>query len=147
MMLLSMMNGGIVGEEGIEAAEERMLQQAIAASRGDADPNNPNPDIMSYEELLQLEDRNGKVSKGLSEEVINSLPQIKWQSRNDACDEACAICFENFEVGQMVKKLPGCSHEYHSSCIDKWLQTEKRCPVCNEEVDQQHSHRHQNINR
>jgi len=25
-MLLSMMNGGIVGEEGIEAAEERMLQ-------------------------------------------------------------------------------------------------------------------------
>jgi len=34
-----------------------------------------------------------------------------WQNEEDggACgDEACAICFENFEVGQMVKKLPAC---------------------------------------
>ena len=60
-----------MGASGVEAEEQRLLQQAIEASRGDAaDPNNPNPDQMTYEELLQLEDRNGKVSKGLNPKQI-----------------------------------------------------------------------------
>lgn len=41
-----------MGASGVEAEEQRLLQQAIEASRGDADPNNPNPDNMTYEELL-----------------------------------------------------------------------------------------------
>ena len=27
-----------------------------------------------------------------------------------------------------------CGHEYHSKCIDEWLKSEKRCPMCNEDV-------------
>lgn len=45
-----------------------MIQQAIEESKKDApyDSNNPNPDTMTYEQLLELEESNGKVSKGLS---------------------------------------------------------------------------------
>ena len=44
------------------------------------------------------------------------------------------ICFENFEKGQKMRNLKRCHHEYHTKCIDQWLQNEKRCPVCNEDV-------------
>ena len=30
--------------------------------------------------------------------------------------------------------LSGCGHEYHDGCIDKWLDGEKRCPVCNKGI-------------
>ncbi len=36
-----------------------------------------NPDNMSYEELLALQERIGFVSKGLSKERINSFPKMK----------------------------------------------------------------------
>lgn len=48
MIMMTMMNS-LVGANGVEAEEERLLQQAIEASRGDADPNNPNTDAMTYE--------------------------------------------------------------------------------------------------
>lgn len=37
------------------------------------DPNNPNVDNMTYEELLELENKNGKVSKGLKPHEINRI--------------------------------------------------------------------------
>ena len=44
-----------------------MLRQAIEMSRADSGPANPNPDELTYEELLQLEEANGgAVSKGLT---------------------------------------------------------------------------------
>ena len=36
-----------------------------------------NPDNMTYEELLALQDRIGFVSKGLTREQINSFPKMK----------------------------------------------------------------------
>ena len=124
----------VMGANGVEAEEQRLIQQAIEASRGDADPNNPNTDNMTYEELLQLEDRNGKVSKGLTPAQIRAIKEQTWVKRGDTTEEACSICFDNFERGQKFKKLPRCPHEFHMNCIDKWLECEKRCPICNEGV-------------
>ena len=42
----------------------------------------------------------------------------------------CSICFEEFQYGEKVKELK-CGHSYRQGCIDKWLKSEKRCPVCN----------------
>jgi hypothetical protein len=28
-----------------------------------------------------------------------------------------------------------CFHEYHGHCIDKWLEKDKKCPMCLREVD------------
>ena len=44
-------------------------------------------------------------------------------------EESCSICFENFKTGAKYKELK-CGHAFDAECIDKWLKTEKRCPVC-----------------
>ena len=133
MIMMTMMES-MQGATGVEAEEQRLLQQALEASRGEADPNNPNTDNMTYEELLQLEDRNGKVCKGLTPAQIRGIKEQTWMKKGDTAEDACSICFDNFERLQKVKKLPKCPHEYHSHCIDKWLEGEKRCPICNEPV-------------
>ena len=52
---------------------------------------------MTYEELLELETRNGKVSKGLTQVQINSIKEMVWMKRSDTQEESCSICFDNFE--------------------------------------------------
>jgi hypothetical protein len=49
---------------------------------------------------------------------------------NTSCmEEACCICLDKMDVGQMVTLLP-CSHGYHTSCIHRWLETCATCPLC-----------------
>jgi len=96
-------------------------------------PDNINPDQMTYEELLQLEERMGKVSKGLKPEEIKQIPKKVYQKTLGKQEELCSICFSEFELGNKIRKLP-CSHEYHSKCIKTWLTNEKTCPICKKEV-------------
>ena len=97
-------------------------------------PGNPNVDNMTYEQLLELEENNGKVSKGLTPAQIRAIPEKMWMSKHGSVEDQCSICFEKFERRQKIKTLGKCKHEYHSSCIDKWLKEQKKCPMCNEEV-------------
>jgi len=72
--------------------------------------------------------------------IINELRQ----KRN--YNECCCICLSSFNRGETIRVLPGCHHEFHQTCIDKWAQTfaEKNrhsycstkrgrptCPLCN----------------
>lgn len=50
---------------GSAAEEERLLARALEESKAD-ESGEPNPDNMTYEQLMELEERNGKVSKGLT---------------------------------------------------------------------------------
>ncbi|PXF46163.1 hypothetical protein BWQ96_04040 [Gracilariopsis chorda] len=46
----------------------------------------------------------------------------------------CAVCLEEFEPGQQVRQL-ACSHLYHRTCIDPWLQSSSNsCPLCKREI-------------
>ena len=51
------------------------------------DPNNPNPDDMTYEQMLALEDRNGKVSKGLKPHQINKIKEKTWRKISDTSNK------------------------------------------------------------
>ena len=95
-----------------------------------------NPDRMTYEQLLKMEEDNGKISKGLTEAEIQLIPEIKWKRKKDTTnkEESCSICFDDFERGEKVKELQTCNHAYHSKCLNEWLSREKRCPVCNKIV-------------
>ena len=68
------------------------------------DPSNPNVDQMTYEELLEMEEINGKVSKGLTPKQIQSIPEKTWKKKGDTTEATCSICFEDFEKWQMVKE-------------------------------------------
>ena len=52
---------------------------------------------MTYEQLLELEEKNGKISKGLKPFEINRIPEKTWMKKSDAEEESCSICFDNFE--------------------------------------------------
>lgn len=72
------------------------------------------PDNMTYEELLQLEENMGSVCKGLTEEQIAQLPTAPLAKQEE--DTLCSICYCNGKEGEIFLKLP-CDHTFHHDCI------------------------------
>ncbi|KAJ6793618.1 putative E3 ubiquitin-protein ligase HIP1 [Iris pallida] len=94
-------------------------------------------DNMSYElflpaqELLVLEERIGSVSTGLSENTISMcLKESVYCSSNEEPDEGnCVICLEEYKDKEGLGRL-NCGHDFHASCIKKWLLIKSVCPIC-----------------
>lgn len=86
----------------------------------------PDPDVMTYEELLALEEQIGDVECGLTQEQLHDLPMVKGEG-------LCTICQYDFFTNEFAIQLP-CGHEYHPECVRQWLIKKKYCPLCKEEA-------------
>ena len=129
-MIMMALAGG-AGAQQAQEEEDRLLQRAIEESKNDAqDPNHPDVDRMTYEQLMELGDNAGQVSRGYSQAEISSMQKNVWY-RGRTKESSCLICMEDFSNGELVKILP-CGHEYKAKCIDEWLKKEKRCPICSQ---------------
>ncbi|XP_004287233.1 PREDICTED: uncharacterized protein LOC101295849 [Fragaria vesca subsp. vesca] len=70
--------------------------------------------------------------------VVDSFP-LKSHSKLDKLKhgddvEQCYICLAEYEEGDKIRVLP-CHHEYHMSCVDKWLkEIHGVCPLCRGDV-------------
>lgn len=42
----------------------------------------------------------------------------------------CAICLEDFDIGELCQIFPVCNHIFHYSCIQHWLKKNMTCPIC-----------------
>ncbi|KAF5176643.1 E3 ubiquitin ligase big brother-related-like [Thalictrum thalictroides] len=79
------------------------------------------------------------VSHPAPESVVNSFPLKCHNKPNTAEDtnqdvEQCYICLAEYEEGDKIRVLP-CRHEYHMSCVDKWLkEIHGVCPLCRGDV-------------
>ncbi|GAV68861.1 zf-RING_2 domain-containing protein [Cephalotus follicularis] len=93
-------------------------------------------DNMTYEELLALEERIGNVSTGVSEDLISQcLTETIYCSSHQIQEEGtCVICLEEYKDMDDVGALKTCSHDYHVSCIRKWLSMKNLCPICKASV-------------
>ncbi|XP_071760776.1 E3 ubiquitin-protein ligase ARK2C isoform X3 [Centroberyx gerrardi] len=102
----------------------------------------------SYEELLQLEDRLGSVSRGAVQTTIERFTfphkykkrkplelKIGEEEETDV-DEKCTICLSMLEDGEDVRRLP-CMHLFHQGCVDQWLATSRKCPICRVDIETQ----------
>lgn len=89
-------------------------------------------DNMSYEELLALGERIGQVNTGLSEDVLSKCVTETIYCSSDQCQDegSCVICLEEYKNMDDVGTLKTCGHDYHVSCIKKWLSMKKLCPIC-----------------
>lgn len=65
-------------------------------------------------------------------DIINSYPAFKFEETKGD-EHNCAVCLDKLKNGCMVKAL-GCSHKYHSKCINDWLKVKLKCPLCKQSV-------------
>ncbi|CAN6461447.1 unnamed protein product [Victoria cruziana] len=65
-------------------------------------------------------------------EDVERLPLRLYTRSGVKKEEAsqCHICLVEYEEGEWMRTLP-CQHEFHQSCVDKWLKEIHRvCPLC-----------------
>eukprot|EP01118_Nematostelium_gracile_P019335 TRINITY_DN8935_c0_g1_i1.p1 TRINITY_DN8935_c0_g1~~TRINITY_DN8935_c0_g1_i1.p1 ORF type:complete len:285 (+),score=62.36 TRINITY_DN8935_c0_g1_i1:58-912(+) len=87
-------------------------------------------DNMSYEELLELEEKMGKVERGVNKTELRQLPIHTFQSsRAKENESSCIICQQDYTDGEKLRTLR-CFHAFHQECIDTWLKNKTTCPVC-----------------
>ena len=78
-----------------------------------------------------LESRQNTKNNNDENEIINKLEEIELNEQFKNKDEIkCAICLENFSIGDKIIYLP-CVHFFHSSCIKNWVRIKSKCPICN----------------
>ncbi|XP_075145016.1 ring finger protein murashka isoform X2 [Haematobia irritans] len=85
----------------------------------------------NYEALLSLAERLGEAKpRGLARNEIEQLPSYKFNPETHNGDQtSCVVCMCDFEIRQILRVLP-CSHEFHAKCVDKWLRSNRTCPIC-----------------
>lgn len=49
-------------------------------------------------------------------------------------DDICAICQDEIEANQEVRRLNHCNHYFHRNCIDTWFQGNTLCPTCRHDI-------------
>ncbi|PKA56166.1 E3 ubiquitin ligase BIG BROTHER-related [Apostasia shenzhenica] len=113
----------------LQDAEERDVAVRLMALSGLNDQDawqEVDPDELSYEELVALGEVVGTESRGLSADIIDSLPSVSYkaQSVDGSYSDQCVICRLDYEDGDTLVVLP-CKHNYHTECINKWLQLNK----------------------
>ncbi|XBI21475.1 hypothetical protein VPH35_062590 [Triticum aestivum] len=55
---------------------------------------------------------------------------------DDAAVEQCPICMQELVANNRgsVKRLPGCLHSFHESCILQWFCMATTCPCCRHDL-------------
>jgi hypothetical protein len=105
---------------------KRQIETAISLSlqSGNAEENMRDGEF-TYENLLLLGERLGKVNVGLSQDEMNTIKMTTLE-----LTETCSICLNSGDTGKLLL----CGHFFHTECIDQWLSTKKSCPLCLAEV-------------
>jgi len=103
------------------------------------DINDEAAEVENYEALLNLAERLGEAKpRGLLKADIEQLPSYRFNSelpRSSMDQASCVVCMCDFESRQLLRVLP-CSHEFHAKCVDKWLKTNRTCPVCRQDASE-----------
>lgn len=97
------------------------------------------PDNMTYEQLLSLDDMIPKHFMGASKELIESKTSLLQFKKGEVYEnDSCTICIADFEENDGIRMLP-CTHIYHIPCIDDWLKRKKNCPMCRKSIEEKPS--------
>lgn len=93
----------------------------------------------NYMRIVDLR-RMGHINCGATQESIEShtfphkYKRVKKVENGEDAIEKCTICLSEFEDCESVRRLP-CMHLFHIDCVDRWLCTNKRCPICRVDIE------------
>ncbi|KAL0350993.1 UNVERIFIED_CONTAM: RING-H2 finger protein ATL3 [Sesamum radiatum] len=80
-------------------------------------------------------------STSMSQDDIEKLPCFDFTAKEKGTGTGtspppdCAVCLENFRVGEKCRLLPSCNHSFHAECVDLWLLRTPICPICRAAAD------------
>ncbi|XP_043724590.1 RING-H2 finger protein ATL74-like [Telopea speciosissima] len=83
-----------------------------------------------------MEERASNTGNKMSIDDLEKLPCFEFKAGEKGnSDVDCAVCLENFKLGEKCRLLPLCKHSFHSQCVDSWLLKTPICPICRTTVD------------
>ena len=56
------------------------------------------------------------------------FPEVSNEAQS--CRPVCMVCQKELIVGQPCRELRTCGHCFHSDCLEEYLGSRSRCPVC-----------------
>lgn len=64
--------------------------------------------------------------------IKERLPVVRYEElAADKKPEGCAVCLDEFEGQEEIRRLEFCRHVFHRECLDRWIDHEqKTCPLC-----------------
>ncbi|CAM0956310.1 unnamed protein product [Alopecurus aequalis] len=123
-IVFSLLSGRLVREKVGPAVQSAVQSQISAINSPFAEPS----------DLFET----GCAARGLPSHAIRRLPEIKVAEHTavDAAGEApcCSVCLQDMQVGECARRLPGCRHVFHTTCIDRWLVRHASCPLCRRDI-------------
>lgn len=102
-------------------------------------PRHMSARLEDYMRIVDLR-RMGHMNYGATQESIEShtfphkYKRVKKVENSEDGVEKCTICLSEFEDCESVRRLP-CLHLFHIDCVDQWLCTNKRCPICRVDIE------------
>jgi len=86
--------------------------------------------------VVSLSTHTKPVTSAIKSSDLKSLPVVTYQSGMfEPTDRLCAICLNEFALGESIRLLTRCAHHFHTSCVDLWLlQRGGTCPICRTKV-------------
>ncbi|KAL8517602.1 hypothetical protein ACS0TY_015743 [Phlomoides rotata] len=64
-----------------------------------------------------------------AENHIASASAFVEGGNQEACDDACSICLDEFSDSE-PSTITTCKHDFHLHCILEWCQRSSNCPMC-----------------
>lgn len=100
--------------------------------------------ILVYRIMLPYAERERRRARAADPALVQSLSTVPYSptsfqsltGSDNLEDASCVICLCDYEPGEQVRFLP-CKHHFHRSCIDEWLQLDKACCLCKQDIDAQ----------
>ena len=100
-----------------------------------------------YDDNINLDETSENEVTNIDESFLDPIPistSLKLLSEKteisvkDSSEEICTICRENMNEGEVIRTICGCQHKFHISCIEKWLSGNIRCPICRNDLRDNH---------
>ena len=119
------------------SARGQVIRGSVLAALGNAQGDAADVDGMDYEELLELQERIGGAVRHDANAALEStttfeVSEADVEARRAAGGDAarCVVCMEDIAVGDVLRCMAKCPHACHAPCLERWLATNPKCPVC-----------------
>lgn len=88
----------------------------------------------NFDEIITNLLNNFEHSQGLQKQEAQRVPITNVTQKQVDNGAQCTTCMDTFNLDEEVAQL-NCNHIFHKLCITPWLERQKTCPICRQEVD------------